>query len=125
LTIDYSAQFLNPTTRSFITRQVERAFGTTDIDFVAIDGTCQKDPFSDFIVFFGGAYGAKGRASLHGDPPRVKYQKWEMNRDVSMVAWIPVPFAQLSDVTGPEAKETFLVSDADRVNLASIHTMLM
>jgi hypothetical protein len=75
-------------------------------DFVAIDGTCQKDPFTDFIVFFGGAYGAKGRVSLEGDPPSVKYQRWEIGKDVSMVAWVPVPFAQLSDVTGPNTDET-------------------
>ncbi len=123
LTIDFSSVFSNTTSRSFITRQIERAFGTTEIDFVAVDGTCQKDPFNDFVVFFGGAYGAKGRASLQGDPARVKYQKWEMNRDVSMVAWIPIPFAQLSDVTN--AEETFLVSDSDKVNLAGIHTGLM
>lgn len=48
-----------------------------------------------------------------------------MNRDVSIVAWIPVPFAQLSEVTGADVKETFLVSDSDRVNLAGIHTILM
>ncbi len=125
LIIPFRETFTNATSREYIARQIERFFGTRQIDFVAIDGTCYKDPFNDFIVFFGGAYGAKGRVSLEGDPPVIKYHRWEMNRDVSMVAWIPVPFAQLAEVTGPEAKETFLVSDADRVNLASIHTMLM
>ncbi len=125
LVIPFHAMFANTTSREYVARQTERFLGTRHIDFVAIDGTCYKDPFSDFIVFFGGAYGAKGRVSLEGDPPVIKYQRWEMNRDVSMVAWVPVPFAQLAEVTGPEARETFLVSDADRVNLASIHTMLM
>jgi hypothetical protein len=92
---------------------------------VAIDGTCNKDAFTDFIVFFGGAYGAKGRVSLEGDPPKVRYEKWEMKRDVSMVAWIPIPFAELSDVSGADVEETFLVSDADRINLSSVHTSLM
>jgi len=125
LVIPFRPAFENSTSREYVGRQIERFFGTRNIDFVAIDGTCYKDPFNDFVVFFGGAYGAKGRVSVEGHPPTIKYQRWEMNRDVSMVAWIPVPFAQLTEVSGPEAKETFLVSDSDRVNLASIHTMLM
>lgn len=125
LIFPFADLFNDGNSRSFIGRQIERFFGTTDIDFVAIDGTCQKDPFNDFIVFFGGAYGAKGQVSLKGDPPKVRYHKWEMNRDVSMVAWVPVPFAQLSDVSSENASETFVVTDADRINLAGIHTSLM
>lgn len=116
LIVPFRPVFANSTSRSFIARQVERFFGTNQIDFVAIDGTCQKDAFADFIVFFGGAYGAKGRVSLEGNPPKVKYEKWEMKRDVSMVAWVPVPFAELADVSGADIGETFMVSDADRVN---------
>jgi hypothetical protein len=125
LIIPFRPVFTNNASREFIGRQIERFFGTRQIDFVAIDGTCQKDPFNDFIVFFGGAYGAKGRISIEGEPPVVKYQRWEISKDVSMVAWVPVPFAQLSDLTGPDTEETFTVSDADRINLAGIHTMLM
>lgn len=125
LVVPFRPAFTNSASRSFIMRQVERFFGTNQIDFVAIDGTCQKDAFADFVVFFGGAYGAKGRVSLEGDPPKIKYEKWEMKRDVSIVAWVPVPFAELADVTGAEIEETFMVSDADRVNLSSIHTSLM
>lgn len=125
LIVPFADVFRHPSSRSFIARHIERFFGTLDIDFVAIDGTCQKDPFNDFIVFFGGAYGAKGEVSLSGTPPKVRYHKWEINRDVSMVAWVPVPFAQLSEVTGANANETFIVSDAERINLAGIHTSLM
>ena len=125
LVVPFRPVFTSSASRSFLMRQVERFFGTNQIDFVAIDGTCQKDAFADFVVFFGGAYGAKGRVSLEGDPPKIKYQKWEMSRDVSIVAWVPAPFAELADVTGAEIEETFVVSDADRANLSSIHTSLM
>lgn len=128
LIIPFEQRFSSDAQRQVMRRHVERFFGTTDVDFVAIDGTCSKDPFNDFVVFYGGAYGARGRLSLAGDPPKVRYEKWEIDRDVSMVAWVPVPFAQLSDVTQKDERppeETFIVSDADRVNLASIHTMLM
>jgi hypothetical protein len=123
LVVAFKPAFDNTAYRAQIVRQIERFFGTNLIDFVAIDGTCQKDAFNDFVVFFGGAYGAKGRVALEGDPPKVKYQKWELNKDVSLVAWVPVPFAELADISGGE--ETFISSDADRVNLSGIHNSLM
>jgi len=125
LIVPFRPIFEDPTSRSLIKRHVERFFGSNQIDFVAIDGTCDKDAFTDFIVFFGGAYGAKGRVTLEGDPAKVKYERWEMKRDVSMVAWVPVPFAELSDITGANIEETFMVTDSDKVNLSSIHTALM
>src|SRR5437870_647273 len=35
-------------------------FGSTEIPFVAIDGSCHKNAGSNFISFYGGAYGSKG-----------------------------------------------------------------
>ncbi len=57
------------------------------------------------------------------DRPVLRYRRWELERDVSMVAYVPVPFAQLADVIGE--KEDFLLSDQERINLASVHTKLM
>lgn len=121
----YKPLYCNPGALHQIKRQILQFFETDQIDFVAIDGTCSKDPFKDFITFFGGAYGAKGRISLEGDPPKVKYHKWAMTKDVSMVAYIPIPFAQLSDVTDASVEETFIVSDADRIDLSNIQTSIM
>jgi hypothetical protein len=121
----YNPLYCNPGALHQIKRQILQFFETDQIDFVAIDGTCSKDPFKDFITFFGGAYGAKGRISLEGDPPKVKYHKWAMTKDVSMVAYVPIPFAQLSDVTDTSMEETFIVSDADRIDLSNIQTSIM
>lgn len=123
LVIPFRPKFSTPPGRQYVKRQIERFFGTTEIDFVAIDGTCDKDAFNDFMVFFGGAYGSKGRVSLEGEPPRVRYEKWEINKDVSMVAWMPVPFAEIYDVSDDE--ETFVPSDVERINTSNIHTQLM
>lgn len=38
-----------------------------------------------------------------------------------MVAYIPIPFAELSDVT----ENQFISSDEDKINLSFIHTQLM
>ena len=43
LVIPFHPVFANSASREFIGRQIERFFGTRHIDFVAIDGTCQKD----------------------------------------------------------------------------------
>ena len=40
-----------------------------------------------------------------------------------MVAYVPVPFAQLAEVVGQN--EDFLLSDQERINLAHVHTKLM
>jgi len=76
--------------------------GSNTIDFVAIDGSCNKDPFTDFVVFSACAYGAKGQLQLDegGGDARIQYRRWDLERDVSMVAYVPVPFAQLADVVG-------------------------
>lgn len=106
-------------------RDAEHFFGTSDLNFVAIDGTCLKDPFQDFLVFFGASYGVKGRLNLGGSPPRLLYERWSMEHDVSMVAYVPVPFAELEDVVPNDPEDFFVVSDEEKVDLAHIHTRLM
>ncbi|MER3473348.1 MAG: hypothetical protein C4335_04805 [Armatimonadota bacterium] len=125
LIIPFAQRFRSESYRRHLRDLAERILDADRIDFVAIDGTCMKDAFQDFVVFFGGAYGAKGSVRLKSDPPVVQYERWDMNRDVSLVAYVPVPFANIEDVTNADIEETFVVSDNDRVNLTNIHTALM
>ncbi|MGQ9882129.1 MAG: hypothetical protein ACUVSV_14930 [Armatimonadota bacterium] len=125
LIIPFAQKFRSESYRRHLREVAERILDTDRIDFVAIDGTCMKDAFQDFVVFFGGAYGAKGSVRLKSEPPVVQYERWDMNRDVSLVAYMPVPFASIEDVTNADVQETFVVSDHDRVNLTNIHTSLM
>lgn len=122
---EYASTFEEPSVRRRLHRQIQRSLGSEVLDFVAIDGSCNKDPFNDFIVFSACAYGAKGQLEL-GDAegrPTLRYRRWQLDRDVSMVAYVPVPFAQLAEVTGE--REDFLLSDQDRINLSAVHTKLM
>lgn len=121
----YKDGFDNHGERRKLHREIRRLFGTDNLDFVAIDGSCNKDPFNDFITFSACAYGAKGRLELNdsGDRPGIKYHRWELERDVSMVAYVPIPFAQLADVM--DEREDFLMSDQEKINLSSVHTKLM
>ena len=121
----YGPVFTDVGNRRRLHREIRKTLGSDTIDFVAIDGSCNKDPFNDFIVFSACAYGAKGQLKLNdsGNRPSIRYSRWELDRDVSMVAYVPVPFAQLADAVGE--KEDFMPSDQDRINLASVHNKLM
>jgi hypothetical protein len=125
LVCQFDENFADPASRRALHREVERFFGSKQIDFVAIDGTNAKDVFENFIVFSACAYGAKGRIDLDDDPPTVRYQKWTIDKDVSMVTYIPVPFSEFADVADLDRAETFLVSDSERADLTSIDTKMM
>jgi hypothetical protein len=108
--------------RALLKDKIIQFFGSEDVRFAAIDGTCYKNEFGDYMIFFGAAYSVRGNISFRGDPPITRYERWSPEQDVSMVAYIPVPFAELGDI----AEEQFVVSpDTDKVTLASIHTQLM
>lgn len=108
-----------------IRRNIEAFFQRSEIDFCAIDGSCAKDPFTDFMVFFGASYGVKGRLSLSGFPIRLRYERWSMDQDVSMVAYVPIPLAKIDDILPQTPESQFYVSDEDKINLANIHTKIM
>lgn len=111
--------------RRRIRREVEAYFGRDDIQFVAIDGSCKKDAFADFMVFSSIAYGVHGTLSLQGDPPRIEYKRRTMNEDISFVAYVPVPFAEIEDVANSGGFEDFVVKDSEKVDLSNIQNSLM
>ncbi|MDI9395423.1 MAG: hypothetical protein QM426_08440 [Euryarchaeota archaeon] len=116
------SNFDDPAKQRQIKRQIEYIFKTDNIKFAAVDGTCYKNRLGDYMVFFGGSYGIRGNIHFEGEPPRVKYEKWSSEQDVSMVAYVPVPFAELNDVS----EEQFILKpDEEKVNLLSIHTQIM
>lgn len=111
--------------RRRIHREIESFFGRDDINFVAIDGSCGKDPFNDFMVFSSVAYGVHGTLSLQNDPPKIQYKRRSMDEDISFVAYVPVPFAEIEDVANPERLQDFVVTDRDKVDLSNIQNSLM
>ncbi|MCB0190858.1 MAG: hypothetical protein KDJ65_02840 [Anaerolineae bacterium] len=125
LIVPLAPRFNDAAARRHLHRHLERFFETDQIDFVAIDGTSKKIPFQDFIVFFACAYGAKGQINLSDETNKIRYQKWSLDKDVSMVTYIPIPFAEFADVADQDRRETFLVSDSDRVDLSTIDTRIM
>jgi len=125
LFIFYGRLFSNPPLLNQIMTKIEDYFQRRDINFVAIDGTCSKDPFNDFMVFFAAAYGVKGCIHIETQPPKLRYEKWSMDQDVSLVAYVPIPYAEAGDITDAGYQEEFIVDDNSKINLSSIHTRLM
>lgn len=118
----YQPVLRDRSSRELLKDRINQFFGSDQIRFAAVDGTCVRDTFGDYMVFFGAAYAVRGTLSVRVDPPSTKYERWSQEQDVSMVSYIPIPFAELGDV----AEEQFTASsDASRVNLTSIHTQLM
>ena len=101
---------------------IERALGTRRLQFIAIDGTCNREQFSDMLTFFGGAYGARGELELDAGDHKVQYKRWSLDQDVSMVAWVPVPFARLEEI---QEQEQFLATNEEEASVASVHTQIM
>jgi hypothetical protein len=125
LFIRYGQTFSNSYLLNQIIAQAERYFQRRDINFVAIDGTCSRDPFNDFMVFFAAAYGVKGCIHIDSQPVKLRYERWSMDQDVSLVAYVPVPYAEAGDITDQGYREEFIVDDNAKINLSSIHTRLM
>ena len=122
--IDFESQFSNPHSLNKINEKMRDYFQKDDIQFVAIDGTCSADPFNDFMVFFAAAYGVRGKIQMQTQPPKMSYERWSMDQDVSLVAYVPIPYAQAGDITD-SAFENFIVDDTSKINLSSVHTRLM
>ena len=101
----FQPMFENQIERLEIKRHAENFFETTDIDFVAIDGSCHKQSGANFISFYGGAYGSKGTISLTGPTGIIRYHRWEFSKDVSMVAFIPVPPEMMTSTIDDETLE--------------------
>jgi hypothetical protein len=103
--------------------QIRDFFGRDEVHFVAIDGTCKAEETTQFLLFYAGAYGARGSLDLKGTPPTLRYHKWSLEQDVSVVAQVPIPYAELEDVL-EEERDPFAVSDLEKTNLAGLHTLL-
>ena len=95
--VHFRNRFLSQRGRDRLQEDIERALGTRRLQFIAIDGTCRREQFADMLTFFGGAYGARGELELDAGDHKVHYKLWSLEQDVSMVAWIPVPFARLEE----------------------------
>lgn len=124
--INWSKYFEDGVFRHNLRQNIEKFFGTSEINFVAIDGTCVKDENSNFITFFAGAYGARGKIIIKHEGEKIKYERWDFARDVTMMAQIPVfPYEVEFVANSQEQDRMHFYSDRDVQEVLSIHISLM
>lgn len=122
LIINYGEQINNEHKNFLIKESVRDLFGTDNIRFVAIDGSSFKEEFSEFIVFYGGAYAVRGSLKLKENPVKIEYEKWDIKYDKSIVAYVPVPYM---DLEIEEKEEMFFSTDKEKTQFLNIHNQLM
>lgn len=123
--VSFSDEFSNQVSRIELKSIAEKFFGSSDIRFVAIDASCDKRESENFISFYGGAYGSKGQVSLSEPGGKMRYHRWEMNKDVSMVAFVPLP-PDVMQISEEEEDEAITVlSDREIAQVSSLHTKIM
>lgn len=123
LIITLHKEINDPEKRRDVIRLIKNFFRNDKIKFIAVDGTCYKNQLVDYMIFFGASYAIRGTIDLNTYPPKIKYEKFAAEEDVSMVAYVPIPFAELGEVL--EENYQFVSSDETRIDLSSIHVLLM
>jgi len=98
--------------------QFKEYFGTDKPSFVAVDGTSDKVQLEEYAVFLAASYGVKGTFTLDGTNT-VAYEKRDLNDELSMVAYVPIPFAELEEISINE------LDDDNRFSMIDIHNRLM
>lgn len=91
------------------------------IKFVAIDGTCFKENMDPYMVFFSCAYAVQGEIKINSDHHKVKYEKWSVEQDKSVVSFLPVPYADLTNFM----QEKDIIDDERKIDFINIHLDLM
>ena len=125
-TKSYNADFKNQMKRLEIKGIAESFFEASEVPFVAIDASCHRQQSANFISFYGGAYGSKGTVSLAEPGGKIRYQRWELNKDVSMVAFVPLPPDVMHAISEEEVEEVPIVkTDSEIADISSLHTKIM
>ena len=90
-------------------------FGTDRVGFAAVDGTEYSRRLFDFILFFGGAYAARGEIRFHRDSrPTVEYYTRHLEEGRGISSCVPVYVNEV-----PEIDQTFFREGEDPEGLLS------
>ena len=98
---------------------LEKYFKKKNLSFLAVDGSCDKYQLEEFAIFFAASYGIRGIFDPESQP-KLSYVRRDLKEDLSMVAYVPIPFAELGDTSVEEG-----FNDDMNFNMVNIHNKLM
>lgn len=119
--IDFSKLKSNPVFKGRVIDNIKRWF-KPKFTFAAIDGTCFKEKLDPYLVFFSAAYAVRGHIKLSEPKSPILYERWGIEQDKSVVSYLPIPFANLSNLFDEEEQQ---YDDEQKVNFSNIHLDLM
>ncbi|MFW9876298.1 MAG: hypothetical protein ACFFG0_24645 [Candidatus Thorarchaeota archaeon] len=121
LFIDFSKFKQASISRSRVIDNIKRWF-KPKFTFAAIDGTCFKERLDPYLVFFSAAYAVRGHIKIDRPDNPINYERWGIEQDKSVVAYLPIPFANLSNLLDEEEQK---YDDEMKINYSNIHLDLM
>lgn len=123
----FAEEFGDQVRRLELRTMVESFLGSSEVPFVAIDGSCARDLHSEYVVFYGGAYGSRGTVTLSAAGGTLVYRRWEFSKDISMVAFLPIPPEGGGALIDEQEASDYpqVASDQEVAEVSSVHTKIM
>jgi len=108
-------------------------FGSEKVTFVAVDGTEYTRPMFDLVIFFGGAYAAKGSIEFRKEGPKLTYENRLVEEGVGISSCVPMYVNEIVDVeqtyielsNGKNLNVNKSLTDEDVINNSSIANWIM
>lgn len=97
-------------------------FGKKNINFLAVDGTSYRERGNGFAIFFSASLGVKGNLDL--ETRETVFENTSFKDNISMIAYIPIPYSQLlSDEEDEDQRLT--LNDDERIDTSRTHNKVM
>jgi len=130
LLVNYNVLFENRIIRRRLITYLKDFFGGDFVQMIAIDGSAGKESREEYVIFYSLAYGIKGNLSISRDLIEFSYSQLstgeEIRETTSIVAYVPIPFSELTLVGDELGDIAYLVSsDSDRIDMNSLNLELM
>jgi len=130
LIVNYDVLFRNRIIRRRLITHIKGFFGGDSVQVIAIDGSAGKESKEEYVIFYSLAYGIKGEINIGRDSVEFSYSQLstgeEIRETTSLVAYVPIPFSELSLVGEELGDIAYLISsDSERIDMNSLNLELM
>ena len=122
----YGQEFNSDAGRLEIKKTAEDFLGSSEVSFVAIDGSSHKEGSSGFLSFYGGAYGFQGTMSFSESSGKIAYKR-KPDSDESRMALFPLPPIAANEFAEEDLSSEggFSMSSDEALQVSSLHRKIM